>query len=84
MDRLGGGTTTTTLATLFGHWEAIAGTTLAPHVRPVRLHGGTLVVAADHPAWATKVRSLGAQLLDRVGEQTGARPARLDVVVRSF
>ena len=37
----------------------------------------------DHPAWATQVRSLGDELLDRVVEETGApRPGRLEVRVR--
>jgi predicted nucleic acid-binding Zn ribbon protein len=70
------------LSAVFTRWEEIAGPALARHVRPVRLSGGVLVVAADHPAWATQVRSLGAGLLARVGEVSGQAPDRLEVTVR--
>jgi len=40
------------------------------------------VVRVDHPAWATQIRHLGDDLLDRVAGVTGlARPARLDIRV---
>ena len=56
---------------------------MAGHVRPIRLDNESLVVTVDHPAWATQVRSLGDELLDRVVEETGApRPGRLEVRVR--
>ena len=55
---------------------------MAAHVRPVRLDADALVVSVDHPAWATQMRHLGDDLLDRVAEATGlARPARLDIRV---
>ncbi|MGA3146009.1 MAG: DUF721 domain-containing protein [Acidimicrobiales bacterium] len=68
---------------LFARWPDIVGPAMAGHVQPVRLDNESLVVAADHPAWATQVRSLGDELLDRVVEETGApRPGRLEVRVR--
>lgn len=70
------------LSAVFTRWEEIAGPAVARHVRPVRLSGGVLVVAADHPAWATQVRSLGAGLLAKVGEVSGELPERLEVTVR--
>jgi predicted nucleic acid-binding Zn ribbon protein len=70
------------LAAVFNRWEDIAGPRLAGHVRPLRLENGVLVVAADHPARATQVRSLSATLLARVGEITGQAPDRLEVTVR--
>jgi hypothetical protein len=37
-------------------------------------------VAVDHPAWATQVRSMANELLDRVSQETGmVRPERLEV-----
>lgn len=69
------------LSAVFSRWEEIAGPAVARHVRPVRLRGGVLVVAADHPAWATQVRALGAGLLTRVGEVSGQAPERLEVTV---
>ncbi len=67
---------------IFGRWEEIVGPALAAHVRPVRVTEEAIVVAADHPAWATQVRALGATLLAQIGEATGTAPARLEVVVR--
>jgi predicted nucleic acid-binding Zn ribbon protein len=67
---------------LFSRWAEIVGPAVAAHVRPVRLDDAALVVTVDHPAWATQVRHLGDDLLDRVAEATGApRPARLEVRV---
>jgi predicted nucleic acid-binding Zn ribbon protein len=71
------------LARLFAHWEEIVGPAIAGHVRPQRLDADVLVVTVDHPAWATQVRHLGEDLLDRVAETTTlARPANLEVKVR--
>jgi len=71
------------LGRLFSRWDEIVGPAVAAHVRPVRLDGDVLVVAVDHPAWATQVRHLGDELLVRVAEVTGEPgPRRLEVRVR--
>ncbi len=70
------------LGTLFSRWDEIAGPDLARHVRPLKLAGGVLVVAADHAAWATQVRALSTTLLERVGVIAGSVPTRLEVTVR--
>ena len=68
---------------MFSRWEEIVGPAMAGHVQPVRLDAEALVVSVDHPAWATQVRYLGDELLDRVAEQAGVeRPGRLEVRVR--
>ncbi len=68
---------------LFAHWGDIVGPAMAAHVTPVRLDEVALVVTVDHPAWATQVRLMGDELLDRVSVETGApRPARMEVRVR--
>jgi predicted nucleic acid-binding Zn ribbon protein len=82
MSHLGGGVEPSALATLYASWDEIVGSAMAEHVRPVRMDARTLVVAVDHPAWATKARASGAQLLTQVGDITGHRPGRLDVLVR--
>jgi len=71
------------LGVVFSRWEQIAGTSLAAHAWPVAFRQGALVVAVDRPAWATEVRSLAPTLLARISDVAGARPERLDVVVRS-
>lgn len=71
------------LGRLFAHWSEIVGPGMAEHVRPVRLDHESLVVSVDHPAWATQVRRMGDQLLDRVAEETGAqRASRVEVRVQ--
>jgi predicted nucleic acid-binding Zn ribbon protein len=67
---------------IFGRWEEIAGPALAAHVRPLRVTEESLVLAADHPAWATQVRALGATLLVRVNDVAGCAPGRIEVVVK--
>jgi len=71
------------LGRLFANWEQLVGTAIAAHVKPVRLDAQSLVVAVDHPAWATQVRQLGDDLLDRVAGEVGVtRPERLEIRVR--
>jgi predicted nucleic acid-binding Zn ribbon protein len=78
-----GPTDASSFGAIFGRWEAIAGPALSAHVQPVRLtDDNTLVLAADHPAWATQVRSLGQSLLTEVARVAGVAPTRIDVVVR--
>jgi predicted nucleic acid-binding Zn ribbon protein len=71
------------LVTVFGKWEDIVGSAIALHVRPVRLDGGTLIVGADHPAWATQTRRLSSEVLARLREACGddGAPQRLEVRV---
>lgn len=71
------------LGRVFAHWGDIVGASLAGHVQPVRIEPDRLVVSVDHPAWATQVRHLGAELLDRMAEETGLpRPDHLEVRIR--
>jgi len=69
---------------VFGRWDDVVGSAVAAHVRPVRVEGVTLVVSADHPAWATQIRHLAPDILARLAEVCGARNAleRLEVRVR--
>ena len=72
------------VGSVFGRWDEIVGPAVAAHVRPVRVDGVTLVVSADHPAWATQLRHLAPDILARLREVCGAQnaPERLDVRVR--
>jgi len=69
---------------VFGRWDDIVGPAVAAHVRPVRLEGTTLVVSADHPAWATQLRHLEPDIVRRLAEACGpsGAPERLDIRVR--
>jgi predicted nucleic acid-binding Zn ribbon protein len=71
------------LSQLFARWKEIVGPAMAEHVQPIRVDSEVLVVAVDHPAWATQIRHLGDDLLDRVAAEAGvARPTRLEVRIR--
>ena len=45
-----------TIEVVFARWDEVVGGDLGEHVRPLRVDGATLVVAVDHPAWATRAR----------------------------
>jgi hypothetical protein len=44
---------------------------VAAHARPAGLKGTTLLVAVDGPAYATQLRLLGRQLINRLGDVAG-------------
>ncbi|HLN16384.1 MAG TPA: DUF721 domain-containing protein [Acidimicrobiales bacterium] len=78
-----GHTDAAALAAVFTRWSEVAGPALADHVRPLRLQDGVLVLAADHPAWATEARTLTGTLTAKLQAATGRAPARVEVVVRA-
>lgn len=57
---------------MWAGWEEIVGAELLAHCEPVRLAGRVLVVRAESPAWATQLRYLTAQLLERSAGVLGA------------
>jgi predicted nucleic acid-binding Zn ribbon protein len=57
-------------------WEDIVGPALTAHCEPVRLAGRVLVVRAATPAWATQLRYLTLQLLERTQAILGAGSVR--------
>ena len=62
----------TALETLFDGWARVVGDAVAAHARPRALRRGVLVVAVDDPAWATELRSMTAQIVQRCDELAGA------------
>jgi predicted nucleic acid-binding Zn ribbon protein len=72
------------ITVIFGRWEALVGSSVAAHVKPLRLVAGTLVVSADHPAWATQIRHLAPEILERIATECGGEdaPTRLEIRVR--
>jgi len=69
---------------VFARWAELVGPSVAAHVRPVRAEGTTLILSADHPAWATQIRHLAPDIIGRLHEVCGpgAAPERLEVRVR--
>jgi len=51
------------LAVLQGRWQALVGEPMAAHVEPAHYEAGRLTVAADGPAWASRVRQQEAVLV---------------------
>jgi predicted nucleic acid-binding Zn ribbon protein len=58
-------------AQVHARWAEIAGAELSAHTEPVRLHGGVLVLRVDSAAWATQVRYLTSELVERANAVLG-------------
>ncbi len=67
---------------VIGEWERIVGPAIAAHAQAVSSDGTTLMVAVDDPAWATQLRWLERDLLDRLATDAGVRFERLAIRVR--
>jgi predicted nucleic acid-binding Zn ribbon protein len=52
-------------------WPQIVGADVAAHCRPERLEQGELTCVAESTAWATQIRLLSRQLLDRLAADLG-------------
>ena len=63
--------TAAAVGSVFGRWEQIVGDALAAHTRPGGFTDGELLVIADSTAWATQVRLLRAQLVQRLNAELG-------------
>jgi predicted nucleic acid-binding Zn ribbon protein len=59
------------LGQVFARWEELVGVDVAAHAVPKTLRDGVLTVAVDHPAWASSLRLLSADLLRRLAAATG-------------
>jgi predicted nucleic acid-binding Zn ribbon protein len=56
---------------VFGRWEELVGTAIAAHAFPLSLSHGVLVIGTEQPAWATQLRFLGPDLLQRLSAVAG-------------
>jgi predicted nucleic acid-binding Zn ribbon protein len=72
----------TTMAVVFTRWAEVAGPALVDHVQPLRMDGTTLLVAADHPAWATRTRMETGPMLERAKALGETLIERIEVVVQ--
>jgi hypothetical protein len=69
-------------AGLFARWPDIVGASVAEHVRPISIEGDRLLVEVDEPGWATQLRFLQADVLERLHDVVGVRATTLDVRVK--
>jgi predicted nucleic acid-binding Zn ribbon protein len=81
LKRLGVPATPATMEAVFARWDEVVEGDLTGHVRPLRVDGHTLVVAVDHPAWATRTRMQAAHILARVRVLGDTPIERLEVLV---
>ncbi len=76
--RRAGGSGGVAVAAVWARWDEAVGGAVASHAQPASLRGTTLVVAVDSPAYATQLRLLGRQLINRLGEIAG--PGVIDAI----
>lgn len=60
------------LGAVSARWTALVGETVAAHAEPCRLRDGVLVVGVHQPGWATQLRYLGPEILERCRGELGA------------
>ncbi|MGO8862759.1 MAG: DUF721 domain-containing protein [Acidimicrobiales bacterium] len=80
--RIGAAPSPQTMELVFTRWEEVAGPNLAAHLRPMRLQNATLVVGADHPAWATRARMEAEGIVARIRQLGDTSIERVEVVVQ--
>jgi predicted nucleic acid-binding Zn ribbon protein len=66
-----GAPTASALGAVFSQWDEAVGPSVAAHARPVSLTDGVLVVVVDQPGWATQLRYLSTDLLQRLADVAG-------------
>jgi predicted nucleic acid-binding Zn ribbon protein len=81
LSRLGSAPTPAVLEAVFTRWDEVVGTELGGHLRPLRVDGRALVVAVEHPAWATRARMEAGPILARLRDMGETSIERLEVVV---
>ena len=59
------------------------GESIATHVQPLKLQGDVLVVTTSEPIWATQMRLLGPQVVEKInGALNSDAVTRIEVRVR--
>ena len=64
------------LAALTSRWAEVVGDVLGAHAQLRSLRDGVLTIVVDGGAWATELRYLEHNVLERVAQVTGRRAAR--------
>ncbi len=66
---------TLALAEVMRVWDSVVGEVVGKHAKPRALHGSTLDVEVDEPAWATEIRFQSGAILEGLAERIAAFPA---------
>ena len=81
LDRLGA-ESSTAITGVFGEWPKIVGEQVAQHVTPIKLERGRLIVEIDDPSWATQMRFLEPQLIEKLNAATTSTITAIEVRVK--
>ena len=81
LDRLGA-ESTTAITGVFGEWPKIVGEQVAHYVTPIKLERGRLIVEIDDPSWATQMRFLEPQLIEKLNAATTSTITAIEVRVK--
>ncbi|MHB8293688.1 MAG: DciA family protein [Acidimicrobiales bacterium] len=68
---------------LFASWDDIVGASLARHTWPLSVSASGLLVATDHPGWATELRYKEGEVLTALRDKLGYSPAGIQVSLRA-
>ena len=60
-------------AQIFAHWEQVVGSELARRCQPTSLKGGVLRVRMESAVWASEIRYLGAEIIERINRAVGSK-----------
>ncbi len=71
-----GAPTAAALSGLFDRWEELVGASIAAHAKPISLRRGHLLVEVDSNAWATELRFMTGDLVERCCAVLGADAVR--------
>jgi len=82
LGRLGAPPSLETMEVVFTRWPEVVGPELSAHLQPVRLREATLVVAADHPAWATRCRMEAGRIIASARALGDTTVERIEVVLQ--
>ncbi|MGH9131658.1 MAG: DciA family protein [Acidimicrobiales bacterium] len=59
------------IQTVFSRWDEVVGEALAANAKPCALRNGVLTVEVSDPVWASEVRWMATELLDRLAAVAG-------------
>jgi predicted nucleic acid-binding Zn ribbon protein len=79
---LRGGGSARSMGSLFSRWTDAVGEVVAGHARPVKLDGDRLLVEVDEPGWATQLRFLELDVIERLRAVAGLEVSRFDIRVK--